>query len=70
MFGPPSVPEPLLVQILRAVPAGQIGGNGTLDYNFIIPPNLGRGFLIIAQAELVQFDGTTNRSASVPILLH
>jgi len=69
-FGPPSVAEPLLVEVLRALPIGQITGNGTADYSFIIPPNLPPGFLIIAQAELVSFGGQTMRSASVPILLH
>jgi hypothetical protein len=65
-----SVIEPILVQPLRAIPAGQTDAQGELEYTFRIPPNLAPGFLVIAQAELVQLGGQTNRTASVPMPLH
>ncbi len=65
-----SVIEPVLVQPLRSIPAGQTDAQGELEYTFVIPPNLAPGFLVIAQAELVQLGGQTNRTASVPMPLH
>jgi hypothetical protein len=65
-----SVIEPVLVQPLRAIPAGQTNAQGELEYTFVIPPNLAPGFLVLAQAELVQLGGQTNRTASVPMPLH
>ena len=54
----PSIVWPRLVDALRVVPIGNVGGNGTRVYNFSLPGNLPLGSLLIVQARLTDAMGT------------